>query len=219
MWLLLLSKESLCVKSSFRHFNVFINSHRVEKKDNTRIPEAISFSSHKETETNFSLCLLYEKAWSVFCVTSVTRLLCLPRRGPALHCSPCWWARKTGRSCPSCSQRTDSTTSPAQWTEETEGQFYPLRSSPAQQTKFFNSPDRQRQLDNHCYKILLKLPLKDYKIISYSWPHEAYHGSPHAYDLKLHVKNRSTVNEHMILTRRDFTLKLISLIPLKSTLL
>ena len=67
---------------------------------------------------------------SVLTPVTQTHQLGPPRRVPALRCSLCWWAGKTGRSCPSCSLSTKLRVSLARYTEEREGHFYPLQSLP-----------------------------------------------------------------------------------------
>lgn len=88
----------------------------------------------------------YANSWTTLCVcehmclwflrTRVTMNLthqpCLPRQAPALHCSLCWWADRTDRSCPSSSQSTDSTVSQARCKENAEDRFYPPLSSPGE---------------------------------------------------------------------------------------
>lgn len=81
------------------------------------------------------ICISYTKKSFVydFCKSAkviLTHQLCLPRQAPALHCSLCQWAGRTGRSCPSCSLSTDLAASRGRCTEETAGHFYPLLSSP-----------------------------------------------------------------------------------------
>lgn len=83
------------------------------------------------------ICISYMKKSCVydFCKSAkviLTHRLCLPRQAPALHCSLCQWAGRTGRSCPSCSPSTDLAASRGRCTEETAGHFYPLLSSPGE---------------------------------------------------------------------------------------
>lgn len=67
----------------------------------------------------------------LICVVSlVAHQLFPPRRALRLHCSPCWSAGTTDSSFPSCSQRTDLTTSQARCTAGSEDHLHPPGTSP-----------------------------------------------------------------------------------------
>lgn len=70
----------------------------------------------------------------VICVHN-THQSCPPRRAPALHCSLCWWAGRTGSSCPSCSQSKDSAASQARCTKGVKDLFYPPQFSPGERKR------------------------------------------------------------------------------------
>lgn len=168
----------------------------------------------------------------------LTHRLCLPRQAPALHCSLCQWAGRTGRSCPSCSPSTDLAASRGRCTEETAGHFYPLLSSPGdrQTQEHSNTP----QFWGPVFQLILLLWLTSTPrrrhmgtitdwcmnpsisikslFMTWFWMCKSFTVLSAISNWRTLLKGLWSLCTVLKLTLRDLTLKLINWIPLKSTL-